>query len=318
MATYTRREDEESEKVKKAQADLAAQQAAKPGDYTSRWQSQLDSALNALQNRAPFRYDPGQDSLYGQYRDRYISQGRQAMMDTMGQAAALTGGYGNSYAQTAGQQTYQGYLQGLNDALPELYRLALERYQMEGDALQTRYDTLLQQEGLDYDRYRDSLGDWEDTLDRLYRSWQTERDFDYGIYADREDAAYDAYRDSVADDQWNQQFLYQQSQDALAYQQWLKEFEEDRRRYDQEFAAQQAAAAAKSYGRSGGSSGTKKKADSTEDQEAKDFVKNMLDNATGSRFDPQRVISGTNALNQNQKKTAQAYLTQLLAQGYMK
>jgi hypothetical protein len=31
-----------------------------------------------------------------------------AMMDTMGKAAGLTGGYGSPYAQQVGQQAYQG------------------------------------------------------------------------------------------------------------------------------------------------------------------------------------------------------------------
>ena len=56
-------------------------------------------------------------------------------MDTMGQAQAMTGGYGNSYAQTVGQQTYQGYLQGLNDQVPALYQLALDKYNSEGNQL---------------------------------------------------------------------------------------------------------------------------------------------------------------------------------------
>ena len=319
MATYVRKEYIESDEVKKAQSALAAQQEAKPGDYSSRWQSQLDTLLAGIRNRPDFRYDPGSDALYRQYRDQYVRLGKQAMMDTMGQAAALTGGYGNSYAETAGQQAYQGYLQGLNSALPELYRLALERYQAEGDQLKDRYDTLLRQEQLDYGKYQDSLERWSDEQNRLYQKWLKEREFDYGIYSDREDAAYDAYRDQVADQQWQQQFQYQQSQDELAYQQWLKEFEEERRQFDLQWQLQQAAAAAKGASGSRSSGGTTaKKKDTAEDQEAKTFVENMLKNATGSRFDPQRVISGTNALNQNQKATAQEYLSQLLAQGYMK
>lgn len=54
------------------------------------------------------------------------------MQDTMGQAAALTGGYGNSYAQGVGQQAYQGYLQQLNDNVPQLQAQALQTYQVGG------------------------------------------------------------------------------------------------------------------------------------------------------------------------------------------
>ena len=52
-------------------------------------------------------------------------------MDTAGQAAALTGGYGNSYAQTAGQQTYNQYLLGLTQLVPQYQQMALEQYRLE-------------------------------------------------------------------------------------------------------------------------------------------------------------------------------------------
>ena len=53
----------------------------------------------------------------------------------MGKAAALTGGYGNTYAQTAGQQSYEAYMQQLGSVIPELYDRAYDRYTAEGEAL---------------------------------------------------------------------------------------------------------------------------------------------------------------------------------------
>jgi guanine deaminase len=61
-----------------------------------------------------------------------MQQGQQAMRDTMGQAAALTGGYGNTYAQQAGEQAYAAYLSRLNDVLPELYGEAYNRFGLFG------------------------------------------------------------------------------------------------------------------------------------------------------------------------------------------
>ena len=87
------------------------------GQYQSPWQTQLNDTISKILNREKFSYDLNGDALYQQYKDQYVNQGQQAMMDTMGQAQAMTGGYGNSYAQTVGQQTYQGYLQQLNDIL---------------------------------------------------------------------------------------------------------------------------------------------------------------------------------------------------------
>ena len=179
-----------SETVQQAQALLQQQLSQRPGEYQSQWQDKLDELLGKIQNREPFSYDLNGDALYQQYKDRYIQQGKQAMMDTMGQAAALTGGYGNSYAQTAGQQTYQGYLQQLNDVVPELYGMALDQYNQEGKDLYNRFALLGEQENQDYSRYRDDLSEYNAELDRLWSQYVTERDTDYDRYAEERDYGY--------------------------------------------------------------------------------------------------------------------------------
>ena len=189
---------QQSDTVKQAQALLQQQLSQKPGAYQSAWQAQLDDTLNKILNREKFSYDLNGDALYQQYKNQYVAQGQQAMMDTMGQAQAMTGGYGNSYAQNVGQQTYQGYLQQLNDKVPELYQLALSKYQMEGDALQDRYAILGAQENQDYGRYQDQMSEYNAELDRLQNRYDTERDYDYGMWADNRDFSYDQYMDDVA------------------------------------------------------------------------------------------------------------------------
>ena len=47
---------------------------------------------------------------------------------TMGQAAALTGGYGSSYSQAVGQEQYGAYLEKLGNVMPQLYSAAYSRY----------------------------------------------------------------------------------------------------------------------------------------------------------------------------------------------
>lgn len=149
---------------KKKQPDDTVQQAQamirnqlSPGGYKSQWQTQLDDTMQRILNREKFNYDLNGDALYQQYKDTHLTGGKLAMMDTMGQAAALTGGYGNSYAQGVGQQAYQGYLQGLNDKIPELYQLALDSYNREGDALMQQYGLLQDREAQDYGLWQDQM-----------------------------------------------------------------------------------------------------------------------------------------------------------------
>lgn len=174
-----------SDSVLQAEALLQQQLASKPGAYQSQWQAQLDDTLNKILNREKFSYDLNGDALYQQYKDQYMLQGQQAMMDTMGQAQAMTGGYANSYAQTVGQQTYQGYLQQLNDRVPELYQLALDQYNREGQDLYNQYGLYADRENQDYGRYRDTVSDYYTELDRLTNESRYQAETDYNKYRDQ-------------------------------------------------------------------------------------------------------------------------------------
>lgn len=265
---YEKKEYVPSDAVTKAQQALQEQLNQKPGAYQSQWQQQLQDTMNQILNREKFNYDLNGDALYQQYKDQYLTQGKMAMMDTMGQAQAMTGGYGNSYAQSVGQQTYQGYLQGLNDKIPELYQLALSQYQLEGDALANRASLLAQQEDRDYGRYQDTLSRYEAELARLQGVYDSERSydysrftddqaFDYGKYIDELNYQYQLDRDKTEDQRWMEQWLYQQERDKIADEQWNREFEEAKRQYDEQMALQQSKRSS-GGGSSGGSSGGSK------------------------------------------------------------
>lgn len=269
---YQKKEYQQGQNVTNAQNALQQHQQNKPGDYQSQWQGQMDDLLKQYQSRGPFQYDINADAMYQQMVDRYVQQGKQAMMDTMGQAAAMTGGYGNSYAQTVGQQTYQGYLQGANDMMPQFYQMALDRYKMEGDQLMNQYGLLSDQEDRAYGRYVDQLNQYYAQLDRLQGVYESERDYDYGkyqydqsfdynAYMDDQNYQYKADRDAVADSQWQQQMAYQQEQARLEAERWQRQFDESVRQYNEsmawqrekaqmELAAAQAEAAAKAASQS--------------------------------------------------------------------
>ena len=108
-------------------------------DAYQRANDQATAIYDKIMNRGEFTFDLNKDKLYQQYRDLYAQMGRGAMEDTMGQAAALTGGYGSTYSQNAGQQAYNSYLQKLNEVVPELYTAAYNRYNQEGQNLMNLY-----------------------------------------------------------------------------------------------------------------------------------------------------------------------------------
>lgn len=131
--------------------------------YAGTYDAQLNDIYDQIVNRDKFKYDLNADMLYQQYKDQYVDLGRMAMKDTMGQAAALTGGYGSSYGQAVGQQQYDAYLQKLNDVVPELYGMALDQYNAEGDRLNDMYALTGDMADTEYGRYQDSLDQyWQD------------------------------------------------------------------------------------------------------------------------------------------------------------
>ena len=229
MATnYTYKDYIESEKVRKAQQALEKHNSTKPGEYSSQWAGKMNDTLNRIENRGPFSYDLASDALFQQYKDRYSQLGKMAMQDTAGQAAALTGGYGNSYAVTAGKQAYQKYLTGINDVIPQLQQMAYERYNQEGQNLLNLYGLYSDRENNDYARYQDVLTNWnnerayladyynnERTYDRSV--YDSDRTFDYGKWSDNRNYDYQVARDKIADEQWAKEFAEQQRQFNLNY-----------------------------------------------------------------------------------------------------
>lgn len=226
--------------------------------YTSTYDQQMSDIYNKIMNRDKFTYDLNEDALYNQYKDQYTQLGRMAMMDTMGQAAALTGGYGSSYGQAVGQQQYDAYLQSLNDIVPDLYSAAYDRYNAEGDQMLQQYqltgdlrDTEYSRYMDDYNRYMDSLANAQaqesELYNRGYDNWLNAQDMQY----QRQQDAYDKAVSMIST------LGYMPSADELALagmsdaeaQRWLKYYN------DQQAAAMYSGGGGGSGRRSSGGSG---------------------------------------------------------------
>lgn len=209
--------------VQAAQAYLEQVKSSKPGAYQSRWDDELTSLYDQIRNRKKFSYDMGTDPLYQQYREQYQRLGRLAMQDTMGQAAALTGGYGSTYGEQVGQQAYNAYLQNLNDIVPQLQQQAYQRYQDEGTDLYNQYSLVKGREDTDYGRYRDTVSDYYSDLSDARSAYNSERSLD-------------------------------QSQWATMLDYWAQKANNENAAYLQALAAEQAAAKKSGGGGGGGSS----------------------------------------------------------------
>ena len=131
-----------------------------PGAYSNRYAAAMDDILSQIRNRKKFKYEFNSDALFNAYKDLYTENGKQASLDAMGQAAALTGGYGSSYGQQVGQQTYQQYLRNLYDVGLDLRDRAYQMNQDEIADLYNQYGLMAEQEALDYARYQDAMSNY--------------------------------------------------------------------------------------------------------------------------------------------------------------
>ena len=190
--------------------------------------------LNSLLNRKAFSYDLNADALYQQYKNQYQALGKLAMEDSMGQASALTGGYGNSYAVSAGSQAYQDYLDKANSMIPEFYGMALNTYNAESDRLANNFGVISADRNTAYGEYADKYNrlaadrdyyanEYNNAYNRDYAQWVDNRNYDQNQYWNEYNAGYQKDRDAVADSQWQQQFAYQKDRDSVADEQFNRQ-----------------------------------------------------------------------------------------------
>lgn len=187
----------------------------KPDEFESKYEGQISDILDNILNRPKFSYtaeDMTNDDLYKMYRDQYLRQGNLAMRDTMGNAASLTGGYGNTYASAAGQQAYDNYVSMLNDKALDFYDRAYQRYNDEGQNLYNQMNVVTGLDNTDYQRHRDTVSDYYNDLNYYNGRYNQEYGYDYG-----------QYQDQVAADQWAQEFAFQKQQAAQEQANWEAE-----------------------------------------------------------------------------------------------
>lgn len=204
---------EQSQAVQDAAGALQQHQQNKPGEFVSTWNDEIQSMINEALNRPKFNYDFTEDPVYQMYADKYQTMGRHAMKGAMGESAALTGGYGNSYAQQAGQQAYQNYMLGLNDMIPTLRDQSYQQYKDEGDTLRENLSMLQTEDEREYGRYRDTVGDWRDDLNYLYTA-----------YSDMSQQEYQRYMNDQAAWEADRAYWYQKAYDEQQQRNWEKEF----------------------------------------------------------------------------------------------
>lgn len=198
----------------------------------------ITNTLQAIEDTPDFQYDFNKDPLFQNMLNAYMRDGRVAMQDTMGQAAALTGGYGSSYSQAVGNQAYNRMVQEAYDNLPDYYNMALTKYQYD---LQNKYNLLGEYRASDATEYERKYNDWANQYtmanDQFNRELQ-KANFDEQSrqWAENLTESSRQHAQSLsAQTAMHAQSLSEQSK------QWAAEMNQSEQRYAQQLAAQQEA-----------------------------------------------------------------------------
>lgn len=150
-----------------------------------------DELLADLLQREPFHFDINSDALYNQLRQSYEKQGQRAAADVYARSAAMTGGYGNSYAHSAAAQAYGSYLDALHEKEMQLYENAYDRYADENDRRLSMLKTVIGLENEQYDRNTDA----EKTMyEREQEQMQAQQKSEQDAYERNQDTLNFAYK----------------------------------------------------------------------------------------------------------------------------
>lgn len=260
---------QKSESVISAEKNLGDWEQNKPESYNSKYSQEIENVLNSILNREKFTYNINADPLYNQYREQYVNNGKKAMFDTIANASALTGGYANSYAVSAGNQSYNNYLNNLNEIALDLYDRAYSAYQDEGKIDLEKLGILTELDKSGYEKYSDVLNDYYKNGEYLLKK-----------VSDMSESEYERFLDEVKSFEDDREYNYQKYLDEIDKQQFYDElnFSKDKFRQELEF----------------------KKAEAERDQKNKDRSYNLSvskSNSSGGSGSKNKTTSTTNTTN---------------------
>lgn len=201
--------------------------------FKSAYSEQIAALVQKAQdNTANFKYDPMIDASYQALAKEYARLGDRANENTIANQAALTGGRASSYAVSAAAQAQNQYNQALTDKIPELERLAYDRFNADRNyglnllgtmksLDDSAFNRFTDQRNFDYQQGRDNVADqhWDKTFD-----YQKLRDSVADSHWDK-NFDYQKQRDNVSDSHWERNFSYQQGRDSVSDSHWEREYQ---------------------------------------------------------------------------------------------
>lgn len=191
--------------------------------FQSKYDNTKDKIVNNLSGRKSFSYNPEDDPLYETYRSLYLKLGRDAYDRAMADNSLRMGGMTNSSAQSAAMQALSKYNSMLSSKIPDLYKLAYEKYNDEGDNMYKLLDTFRNLDSDDYTKYRDKVKDFQNDRDYFYKKDKNNQYQNNSLYKYDSDLEHSIMRDTVEDKQNAEEFEYEKYRDGIEDSKWREQ-----------------------------------------------------------------------------------------------
>lgn len=170
----------------------------------------VNDLFEQIMNQEKFSYDTKKDALFQMYKRQYEAQGNRAMQNQMGVAAAMSGGYNSSVAQTSAQKQFQSSMDELSQKASETYQNSLDMYKYKQQNLLDRYNVARDMNNAGNEAYWKQVDVATNNMNNAYNAWQDDRNFQYNSWNDGR--TYWAGRADAAQGQVNWEKEYNQTE----------------------------------------------------------------------------------------------------------
>lgn len=157
------------------------------------YSDKVDELMNTINGRDKFSYNMDTDPMFQQYLESSMAKGKIAMQDTIGQASALTGGYGSTYATAAANSAYNDYVSNAYDNVADYYNMALNAYNQEGQDLYNQLGMYQTADQTAYarlsDAYSANLANAQNIYNQEYSNYWDTANYNYNVQKYNADVA---------------------------------------------------------------------------------------------------------------------------------
>ena len=175
--------DSAATRAARSQADYYANQYRDTVNkgYSSPYSDQISVLANKYRNNK-FNWSADASPEYQAQKDYYTREAGKAQENVQGSLSANTGGYSNSYAQSAGQRAYGQYMDELASKIPALRESARQDWNTQQEQTLSQISMLKGFDDSAYSRFRDKVSDNYDFMTYYENKYGTQRGLDMSAF----------------------------------------------------------------------------------------------------------------------------------------